>query len=184
METISLGISACLLGENVRYDGGHALDCFLRDTLGKYVRYVPVCPEVGCGFGIPREAMHITGDPGHPSLVTTYSGVDHTKRMEAWAGIRVAELEQERLCGFIFKSSSPSCGMERVTVYDEKGAPRKIGVGIFARIFMERFPRIPVVEDGRLHDPILRENFINRVFPTSTTARALIGRELQLRNQV
>ena len=164
MEKISLGISTCLLGEKVRYDGGHALDRFLKETLGAYVRYVPVCPEVECGFGTPREAMRLTGDPEHPRLVTTRTGVDHTERMEAWARARVAKLENDDLCGFIFKSNSPSSGMERVKVYDDRGVPRKIGVGIFARIFMEHFPLLPVEEDGRLHDPILRENFIDRIF--------------------
>ena len=164
MEKISLGISTCLLGEKVRYDGGHALDRFLKETLGAYVRYVPVCPEAECGFGIPREAMRLTGDPEHPRLITNRTGIDHTDRMAAWAGARVAKLENDDLCGFIFKSNSPSSGMERVKVYDEKGVPRKIGVGIFARIFMEHFPLLPVEEDGRLHDPILRENFIDRIF--------------------
>jgi len=164
MEKISLGISTCLLGEKVRYDGGHALDGFLRDTLGAYVRYVPVCPEAECGFGIPREAMRLTGDPEHPRLITNRTGIDHTDRMAAWAGARVAKLENDDLCGFIFKSNSPSSGMERVKVYDDRGVPRKIGVGIFARIFMEHFPLLPVEEDGRLHDPTLRENFIDRIF--------------------
>ena len=152
------------MGEKVRYDGGHALDRFLKETLGAYVRYVPVCPEVECGFGTPREAMRLTGDPEHPRLVTTRTGVDHTERMEAWARARVAKLENDDLCGFIFKSNSPSSGMERVKVYDDRGVPRKIGVGIFARIFMEHFPLLPVEEDGRLHDPALRENFIDRIF--------------------
>jgi uncharacterized protein YbgA (DUF1722 family)/uncharacterized protein YbbK (DUF523 family) len=164
MERIRLGISACLLGENVRYDGGHALDLFLRDTLGKYIQYVPVCPEVECGFGVPRETLRLTGDPKRPLLVTGRTGIDHTDRMEAWAATRVAALEREDLSGFIFKSGSPSSGMERVKVYDDRGVPRKIGVGIFARIFMEHFPLIPVEEDGRLHDPTLRENFIDRIF--------------------
>jgi uncharacterized protein YbgA (DUF1722 family)/uncharacterized protein YbbK (DUF523 family) len=164
MHSIRLGISTCLLGENVRYNGGHSLDRFLRDTLGKYVEYVPVCPEVECGFGIPRETLRLVGDPKHPRLMTTHTGVDHTDRMESWARMRVVELENKNLCGFIFKSDSPSSGMERVKVYDEKGVPRKVGVGVFARIFMERFPLIPVEEDGRLHDPILRENFIDRIF--------------------
>ena len=164
MEKIRLGISTCLLGENVRYNGGHALDRFLRDTLGRYVEYVPVCPEVECGFGIPRDTLRLVGDPQRPRLVTGRTGVDHTERMESWARGRVAELEKEGLCGFVFKSDSPSSGMERVKVYDDKGMPRKIGVGVFARIFMERFPMTPVEEEGRLHDPVLRENFIERIF--------------------
>jgi len=182
MEKVSLGISTCLLGENVRYDGRNVLDCFLRDTLGKYVRYVPVCPEVECGFGVPRETMRLMGDPAHPRLVTACSGIDYTKRMEAWAGTRATELEHSGLCGFIFKSNSPSCGLERVKVYDDKGEPRTIGAGIFARIFREQFPLIPVEEDSRLHDPVLWEDFIGRIFPPSATARALIAREPQLRH--
>jgi uncharacterized protein YbgA (DUF1722 family)/uncharacterized protein YbbK (DUF523 family) len=161
---IRLGISSCLLGENVRFDGGHKLDPFLTDTLGQYVEYVPVCPEVECGFGIPRESFRLVGDPGNPRLVTTRTHVDHTERMHQWARRRVQELEKEELCGYIFKSGSPSSGMERVKVYDRNGVPAKVGVGIFARIFMEHFPLLPVEEEGRLHDPKLRENFIERIF--------------------
>jgi uncharacterized protein YbgA (DUF1722 family)/uncharacterized protein YbbK (DUF523 family) len=175
MGKIPIGISTCLLGENVRYNGGHALDRFLRDTLGKYVLYVPVCPEVECGFGIPRETFRLVGDPKEPRLVTSHTGVDHTERMEAWARKRVEELENDGLCGFIFKSDSPSSGMERVKVYDEKGVPRKIGAGVFARIFMEHFPLTPVEEDGRLHDPILRENFIDRIFTYRRYREAMEG---------
>lgn len=164
MGNIRLGISTCLLGENVRYNGGHSLDRFLRDTLGRYVEYVPVCPEVECGFGIPRETFRLTGDPKQPRLVTTRTGTDYTARMEAWARNRVVELEDEKLCGFIFKSDSPSSGMERVKVYDQHGIPRKVGVGLFARIYMEHFPLVPTEEDGRLHDPALRENFIDGIF--------------------
>lgn len=164
MEKIKLGISTCLLGEPVRYDGGHKLDRFLRDTLGEYVHYVPVCPEVECGLGIPRESMHLEGDPEAPRLVTTRTRRDITERMQSWAEKRVSELEQDELCGFIFKSNSPSSGMERVKISDPKGMPRKIGVGIFAGIFMKHFPLLPVEEEGRLHDPHLRENFIERIF--------------------
>ncbi|NWF54064.1 MAG: DUF523 and DUF1722 domain-containing protein [Syntrophaceae bacterium] len=165
METkIRLGISTCLLGEKVRFDGGHKLDHFLTDTLGQYVEYVPVCPEVECGFGIPRESFRLVGDPENPRLVTTRTNVDHTDRMLAWAKKRVQELEKENLCGYIFKSGSPSSGMERVKVYDRNGVPAKVGVGIFARAFMDHFPLLPVEEEGRLHDPKLRENFIERIF--------------------
>jgi len=164
MEKIRLGISTCLLGENVRWNGGHALDRFIVYTLGKYVDFVPVCPEVECGFGIPRDTFRLVGDPQRPRLIVHRTGADHTERMEAWARRRVEELEKEDLCGFIFKSDSPSSGMERVKVYDDKGVPRKVGVGVFARIFMEHFPLTPVEEEGRLHDPVLRENFIERIF--------------------
>jgi len=159
-----IGISACLLGESVRYDGAHKRDPFLIGTLGQYVQWVPVCPEVECGLPIPRESMHLEGDPLSPRLVTTRTHVDHTGRMQTWARKRLGELEKEDLCGFIFKTNSPSSGMRAVRVYDEKGAPRKVGVGIFARAFMDRFPLLPVEDEGRLHDPEIRENFIERVF--------------------
>jgi len=161
---INVGISACLLGENVRYDGGHKRDRYLTDTLGQYVNYVPVCPEAEAGFGIPRESMQLRGDPSAPRLVTNKTGRDMTKAMATWAQKRVVELEKENLCGFIFKARSPSSGMERVKVVNDKGMPVKKGVGLFARAFMDHFPLIPVEEEGRLHDPKLRENFIESVF--------------------
>jgi len=161
---IRLGISSCLLGERVRWDGAHKLDRYLTDTLGKFVEYVPVCPEVECGFGIPREPFRQVGDPDSPRLITSRTKIDYTDRMNRWARKRVIELEKEDLCGFIFKSRSPSSGMERVKVYSEKGVPVKKGVGRFAKAFMQHFPLLPVEEDGRLHDPILRENFIERIF--------------------
>lgn len=161
---IKLGVSTCLLGESVRYDGGHKQDHFITDTLGIYVAYVPVCPEVECGLGVPREAMRLKGDPAAPRLVTIKTGVDLTERMVTWAEKRLRELAGEDLCGFIFKSRSPSSGMERVKVYNDKGMPMKNGRGIFAGLFMDRFPLIPTEEEGRLKDPLLRENFIERIF--------------------
>jgi uncharacterized protein YbgA (DUF1722 family)/uncharacterized protein YbbK (DUF523 family) len=177
MEKIKLGISTCLLGENVRYDGGHKWDRFLTDTLGQYVEYVPVCPEVECGLGVPRESMHLEGDPESPRLVTIRTKQDMTDRMVKWAQKRVAELEKEDLCGFIFKSDSPSSGMERIRVYNEKGMPVKKGVGMFARIFMEHFSLLPVEDEGRLHDPKLRENFIEKIFTLKRWREVLVKRE-------
>ena len=164
MEKIKLGISTCLLGEHVCYDGGHKLDRFLKDTLGQYVKYIPVCPEVECGLPIPRESMHLEGDPESPRLVTSRTKQDMTERMVDWARKRVVDLEKEDLCGFIFKSDSPSSGMERVRVYNEKRMPVKKGMGMFARVFMEHYPLLPVEDEGRLHDPKLRENFVERIF--------------------
>ena len=163
-DKIRLGISTCLLGENVRYDGGHKRDRFIIETLGQFVEFVPVCPEVECGLPVPRESMHLAGDPQSPRLVTTRSKIDHTERMVHWARKRVGELEKENLCGFVFKSNSPSSGMERVKIYNEHGMAQKTGVGMFARAFMDHFPLIPVEEDGRLHDIRLRENFIELIF--------------------
>jgi len=161
---IKIGISTCLLGENVRFDGGHKRDRYITDTLGQYLEFVPVCPEVECGLPVPRESMRLVGDPESPRLVTSRTGIDHTDRMIPWAKKRVKALESEGLCGFIFKSKSPSSGMERVKIYGRKGIPQNTGVGIFAGIFMAHFPLIPVEEEGRLHDLKLRENFIERIF--------------------
>lgn len=161
---IPLGISTCLLGENVRYDGGHQRDRYLTHTLSQYFDWRPVCPEVEYGLRIPREAMRLVGSPESPRLMTIKSKTDHTAGMQAWAASRLEQLAQEDLCGFIFKSKSPSSGMAAVKVYTDSGMPSKRGVGIFAKAFMDRFPLLPVEEDGRLHDPGLRENFIERVF--------------------
>ena len=161
---VRLGISSCLLGNKVRYDGGHKLDRYLTETLGRYVEFIPVCPEVECGFPIPRESLRLVGDPASPRLVTTRSGQDFTDRMARWASRRVVELEGDGLCGYIFKSGSPSSGMRGVKIYNAHGVPSSRGVGMFAMAFMKHFPLLPVEEDGRLHDPGLRENFIERVF--------------------
>ncbi len=163
-DRIKLGVSACLLGQKVRYNGEHSRDRFVQETLGAFVEYLPVCPEVECGLPVPREAMRLAGDPAKPRLLTSRSGKDLTEQMLTWAQGRVEELAAEDLCGFIFKARSPSSGMARVKVYDQKGAPPPVGVGLFARSFMDRFPLLPVEEDGRLHDPRLRENFITRIF--------------------
>lgn len=164
-DKIILGISSCLMGNNVRFDGGHKYDDWLMETLGPWVEWVPVCPEVECGLSVPREALRLVGDPEAPRLVHVKSGIDQTQRMIDWSVPRIEGLKAKKLCGYVFKSKSPSSGMERVKVYPEKGgAARKIGVGIFAREFMKAFPLLPVEEEGRLHDPVLRENFIERVF--------------------
>lgn len=161
---IRLGVSACLLGQNVRYDGGHKRNAYVADTLAAHFEFVPVCPEVECGLPVPREAMRLVGDQAAPRLVTVHTGIDLTERMLTYCARRVEELAGEHLCGYVFKSKSPSSGMARVKVYPEKGPPAMTGVGLFARAFMDRFPLLPVEEEGRLCDPRLRENFIERVF--------------------
>ena len=163
-ERIRILVSACLLGEKVRYDGGHKRDLFLNETLGPFVEWVRICPEVDCGLPVPREAMRLVGDPSRPRLVTNRTGIDHTERMERWAMARLDALSGLDLCGYVCKKDSPSSGMERVKVYGGGGIPARTGAGIFTRMFMERFPRIPVEEEGRLTDPVLREMFIERVF--------------------
>jgi len=161
---IRIGISACLLGESVRFDGGHKRDPFLTDTFGSFVEWVPVCPEVECGFGTPREPMRLVRVDDDVRLLTVKTAIDLTDRLEQYARRRVAQLEAEDLCGYVLKKDSPSCGMERVKVYGGHGAPDKSGRGLFAASLMERFPALPVEEEGRLSDPRLRDNFVERVF--------------------
>ena len=161
---IRVGISSCLLGNEVRFDGGHKHDRYLTDTLGRFFEWAPVCPEVEMGLGTPRETLRLVGDPAAPRLVFAKTGQDQTDAMQAWSGRRLGQLARLDLCGYILKSKSPSCGMERVRVYGSGNAPVKTGVGIFARALMDYFPLLPVEEEGRLHDLPLRENFIERVF--------------------
>ncbi|WP_447977410.1 YbgA family protein [Candidatus Nitrospira bockiana] len=161
---VRIGISRCLLGEPVRYDGGHKRDAFLTGALSRYVEWVPVCPEVEAGLGVPREPMQLVGRATAPRLITIDTGLDRTRTMERFARRRLSELGAMELSGYVFKKDSPSCGVERVRVYNAHGVPSRTGVGVFARAFMERFPLIPVEDEGRLNDPELRENFLERVF--------------------
>ena len=161
---LRLGISRCLLGEEVRYDGRHNLDNFLTGVLGRYVEWIPVCPEVEAGLGTPREAMRLVGNPQNPRLVTIESRIDYTRALETMTRNRIEELKALDLSGYVFKKGSPSCGVERVRLYNEHGVPSRKGVGLFARAFIEQFPLIPVEEEGRLCDLTLRDNFIERVF--------------------
>lgn len=163
---VRIGISRCLLGDPVRFDGGHKKDSFLLNDLGPHVEYVPVCPELEVGMGVPRESVRLIREaPGEPvRMVGSRSQADWTDRMASWARSRMVEIEALELSGFILKSKSPSCGMERVRVYNPKGMPEKSGRGLFAEALIERLPLLPVEEEGRLNDPPLRENFIERVF--------------------
>ena len=161
---VRIGISACLLGEEVRYDGGHKLDTFLTDILGPHVQWVPVCPEVEVGMGTPREPVRLHRSGNELRMLTLRSGHDYTDTMNRWAETRVRELAREDLCGYVLKSDSPSCGMEEVKVYDEAGVPERTGRGLFAQILMRHMPWLPVEEEGRLRDKQLREQFLERVF--------------------
>jgi uncharacterized protein YbgA (DUF1722 family)/uncharacterized protein YbbK (DUF523 family) len=161
---VKIGVSACLLGEHVRYDGGHKRDAFVVDTLGRYVTWVSVCPEMEIGLGAPREPIRLQGDPAAPRLVGTTTGIDLTRRMTDYARSCVRALAGLGLSGYILKRASPSCGMERVKVYSENGMPGRAGRGLFASALMDGLPLLPVEEEGRLSDPRLRENFITRVF--------------------
>jgi len=159
-----VGISACLLGETVRYDGGGKLDRYLRDVLGKHVDYVPVCPEVESGMGVPREAMRLVNNDKNIRLVTTRTQVDLTDKMSGWIDNKIPVLRELTLCGYILKARSPSCGLMRVKVYKPSGGATNNGMGMFARGLTESLPLLPLEEEGRLNDSKLRENFIERIF--------------------
>jgi uncharacterized protein YbgA (DUF1722 family)/uncharacterized protein YbbK (DUF523 family) len=161
---VRIGISSCLLGQHVRFDGGHKRDAFLVEVFGSYVEWVPVCPEVEMGLGVPRDTMRLEWHAGEVRMITPKTGADHTEGMWTFAEQRLAALVEERLCGYILKKDSPSCGMERVRVYASQGSPNRAGQGLFAAALMKHFPHLPVEEEGRLNDPRLRENFISRVF--------------------
>jgi uncharacterized protein YbgA (DUF1722 family)/uncharacterized protein YbbK (DUF523 family) len=161
---IRVGISSCLLGQQVRYDGGHKRDSFLADTFGAFVEWVPVCPEVECGFGTPRESMRLVRVSKEIRLVTVKTEVDLTDRMRRFAHKRVAQLASEDLSGYVLKKDSPSCGVGRVKVYDGHDMPTRSGRGVFAGALIDAWPHLPVEEEGRLSDPRLRENFVERVF--------------------
>ncbi len=160
-----LGISSCLLGSNVRYDGGNKRNEFLLKTLGPYVDWVTVCPEVDIGLGTPRPPIELVrGAAGGIRLVMPVTGEDLTERMTSYSQRRVATLHAEQLSGYVLKSKSPSCGMERVPVHDEGGDAPEVGAGLFAAVLQQRMPQLPVEEEGRLEDPHVRENFVTRIF--------------------
>jgi uncharacterized protein YbgA (DUF1722 family)/uncharacterized protein YbbK (DUF523 family) len=164
-EKIRIGISSCLLGEKVRWNGEHKENWFAREVLGKYFEYVPVCPEVEVGMGVPRETVHLKGDNDSQRLVGTKTGKDWTAKMVRLSEKKNRELASHRLSGFIFKKGSPSCGISRIPVYSESGGKLNTqSRGVFARAFIATFPLTPVEEEGRLNDMKIRENFIVRVF--------------------
>lgn len=160
---VRIGISSCLLGQEVRFDGGHKRDRFLTETLARFVTFVPVCPEVEMGLPVPRESLRLVAGDAGPRLVAK-SGADHTEAMRAWARARCAALGELRLSGYVLKKDSPSCGLERVREYAASGIPSRTGRGLFADELTRAFPLLPVEEEGRLADPVLRENFFDRVF--------------------
>ena len=172
-----LGVSACLLGDEVRFDGGHKRDSFLTDVLAPHVRWVRVCPEVEVGMGTPRETLRLVraGD-GRVRMLTTRTAIDHTDAMISWSRQRLDALEGEDLSGYVLKKDSPSCGKERVKVFGSAGVPQRNGRGIFADALLQRFPNLPIEEEGRLSDPRLRENFIERVFAYQRLRRLFTGR--------
>lgn len=158
--TIKLGISACLLGENVRYDGIHKHNAHINAMLGNTVDFVALCPETQCGMSVPREPMHLETN-GSVRLVTINTRIDLTDQITAWIKKRVARLKKENLCGFILKARSPSCGID-VRLYNKNNTVTAMTRGLFAKAVMERFPNLPVVDELRLSDSKVREDFLQQ----------------------
>jgi uncharacterized protein YbbK (DUF523 family) len=161
---VRVGVSACLLGDAVRYDGGHKRDAILLDRLGPLVEWVKVCPEVESGMGTPREPIQLVNRDGRVRLLAVKTGVDHTPQMTAYSAQRLSELAREDLCGYVLKEDSPSCGMRDVKVHDANGPATRSGVGAFAAALLARFPDLPVEDEGRLADAARLEHFIERIF--------------------
>ncbi len=162
-EKIKLGISACLLGKSVRYEGGHKLDHLLLATLSPMVEWVPVCPEVECGLPVPREAMQLVGNRESPRLVTIESGVDHTEQMIQWLDKKLGEPVMRNLCGFVFKARSPSCGVRDASIVLPASGASAQGAGLFAGAVLRCFPDLPVADEEQLHDPAVRNEFIRKI---------------------
>ncbi|UCG52300.1 MAG: DUF1722 domain-containing protein [Candidatus Latescibacterota bacterium] len=180
---LRLGVSSCLLGEEVRFDGGHARNSFMMDVLGNWFEWVPVCPEVGIGMGVPRPTIRLFQNDKDVRLIAPSTREDFTVRMGTYAAKKVKELQKTDLDGYILKKGSPSCGMERIKVYDERGVRRRDAAGLYAAVLIERWPTLPVEEEGRLNDVDIRENFIERVFCRNRW-RTLIRRGLTRRRLV
>ncbi len=159
-----VGISLCLLGEEVRHDGGHKRDRYATGVLGQHFSWVPVCPEVEVGMGTPREPVNLLRTDDGVIMRGIRTGEDWTERMQEYSDQRVESLRKDDLHGFILKKGSPSCGMARVRLYDHNNVPGHDGVGLFAQALMEQMPNLPLEEEGRLNDKPLRENFITRVY--------------------
>lgn len=174
---IKVGISSCLLGQEVRYDGTHKHLRLATDSLSRYFDFVPECPEVGIGMGIPRKPIRLVGDPEQPRAVAVHDpSQDYTGQLHDF-GVHKAQQHLD-LCGYIFMKNSPSCGLFRVKVYQENGYPAPTpGRGLYARAITDAHPLLPVEESGRLCDPLLRENFVTRVFAYADW-RAMMARGL------
>lgn len=164
---IKVGISSCLLGENVRFDGGHKHLRLCTDSLSRFFEFVPECPEVGIGMGIPRKPIRLVGNVQAPQAVAVHDyQLNYTAELVAFGQQKARE--HKDLCGYIFMKNSPSCGLFRVKVYQENGYPAtEAGRGIYADVLKKAHPLMPMEESGRLNDPLLRENFISRVFAYS-----------------
>ena len=164
-DEIKIGVSSCLFGEKVRWNGDHKHDQYVRDVLGSCFDCVSICPEVDAGMGVPRETVALYGTLEKQKMITKESRTDWTKKMTRFKKDRIRELRKENICGYVFKSDSPSCGIGKVPIYSDFSSSRvRHGSGMFASSFIKVFPLVPVEDEGRLHDQATRENFIVRIF--------------------
>lgn len=171
-EPIKVGVSACLLGGYVRYDGGHKYDSNITDNLGEYFTFVPVCPEVGCGMSVPREVMRLEGDPAAPRLMTCHTRKDKSEQMRLYCSAKIKELENMNLGGFVFKERSPSCGLTSVPIHGSSSS-ELYTVGLFANMVASCFQLMPMEEAERLKNPLVLENFVERIFQYRRDKNAL-----------
>ena len=173
-DAVRVGVSSCLLGNSVRFDGGHKRSRFITDELAQHFEFVRYCPELAIGMGVPRQPIRLTGDAGNPQVVGVKNPeFNVTQPLQDYS--KKAALQMQGLDGFIFKKDSPSCGMARVKVYNEAGMPERAGTGVFAHAVMTGNPLLPVEEEGRLNDPDLRDNFVMRVYVHARWRRLLAG---------
>jgi uncharacterized protein YbbK (DUF523 family)/uncharacterized protein YbgA (DUF1722 family) len=162
---MNIGISSCLLGQNVRWNGSNRLDKFLSETLGKYVQWIPACPEVESGLSVPRKPLHLVEINKKTCVLTSDNQCDYTDKIVEWSTCHVRALKSQNLCGYIFKSKSPSCGLDKIKKHSLSGNYLSNNSrGLFVSQLLKSLPQLPVIDDGRLHDSILKENFIQTVF--------------------
>ena len=184
-DKIKIGVSSCLLGEKVRWNGDHKQNLFVRDVLGNYFEYISICPEMEIGMGVPRETVALYGSLENPKLISKKNRIDWTEEMKRFSKEKIKFLAEQNLSGYIFKSKSPSCGIGRIPVYsvDEPGKARH-GSGMFSSEFMQAFPLVPVEDEGRLYDQRLKENFIVKVFSFYRLKKSLLNKNSKLKNLV
>ncbi len=162
-ETVKLCISSCLLGNNVRYDGGNKLDQYLMDALGPVVEWVPVCPEVEAGLPVPREPMQLVADGPRTRLITVETKQDRTGVLFHWLETKMKQLEQEGIRGFVLKARSPSCGVGDAELFSVSGESVGKRTGLFAEAVRVHFPSLPVEDEERLRNPAVRDEFLARI---------------------
>ena len=161
---LAIGVSSCLLGKPVRFDGSHKRNRFITEVLGKVFTFVPICPEVETGMGVPRETIDLHGAPESPRLIGNESGVDRTTSINRWSSTRVRQQDIKQVCGFILKSKSPTCGLKSARIIGPTGRSTKRGQGLFASALYRHYPSMPIIEERDLYDPDERDNFIVRLF--------------------